>query len=356
MRVLFDIAHPAHVHFFKNIVRALEKRGHLTHTVARKKDVTTALLDKLGIDYDVTGESGKKSRLGQARELIERDYALARIAHRFRADMIVTRNPAGAQAGRLLGIRSVFDTDDGKAAGVHFWAASPFASVITTPDCIGENYGRRHVQYAGYKQTAYLHPNNFKPDARVLVELGVAPGQRLFMLRFVDMVASHDNAEGGLPPAVLAQIVERLQQHGKVVATHESKLPDALRELKFPLAADKLHDVLAFCDLLVGDSQTMAAEAAVLGTPSIRISSWAGRLAILGELEERYGLTRAFRPDQTAAALAQLDTWLAQPRARDGLVENHQRMLADKIDVADWFTRFIEAGAPLDFNGSGAAR
>ena len=139
------------------------------------------------------------------------------------------------------------------------------------------------------------------------------------------------------------------------IAAAESKLPDALRALEFPLSPDKLHDVLAFCDLLVGDSQTMAAEAAVLGTPSIRISSWAGRLSILGELEERYGLTHAFRPDQTAAALAQLDTWLAQPRARDNLVANHQRLLADKIDVADWFTRFIEAGAPLDFNRSATA-
>lgn len=347
MRILFDIAHPAHVHFFKNIVANLSKRGHVVHILARKKDVTTALLDRLGLDYDVTGQSGRKGWFGQGRELLERDLALAKMARRFRADMIVTRNPAGAQAARLLGIRSVFDTDDGRAAGVHFWAAASFAHVITTPDCIGESYGRRHVPYAGYKQTAYLHPNHFKPDPKVLEALGVKPGQRLFMLRFVDMVASHDTAEGGLPQAALAEIARRLRQHGKVVATHESQLPEELSDLRFPLGPDKLHDVLAFCDLLVGDSQTMSAEAAVLGTPSLRISTWAGRLAILGELEQRYGLTFAYHPRQLPEALAHLDRFLAQPRLRETLAERHRQLLSEKIDVAQWFSDFIEAGAPL---------
>jgi predicted glycosyltransferase len=347
VRILFDIAHPAHVHFFKNIVSTLSKRGHAVHILARKKDVTTVLLDRLGFDYDVTGQSGRKGWFGQGRELIERDLAVAKLAHRFRADMIVTRNPAGAQAARLLGVRSVFDTDDGRAAGVHFWAAASFAHVITTPDCIGESYGRRHVPYAGYKQTAYLHPAHFKPNPQVLEALGVEPGQRLFMLRFVDMVASHDTAETGLPKAALIQIADRLRRHGKVVATHESQLPEQLRDLSFPLSPDKLHDVLAFCDLLVGDSQTMAAEAAVLGTPSLRISTWAGRLAILDELEQRYGLTAAYHPRQLDAALARLDSWLEQPRLRDTMATQHHKLLNDKIDVAAWFSDFIEAGAPL---------
>ena len=68
----------------------------------------------------------------------------------FKPDVIVTRNPAGAQTGRLLGIPAIFDTDDGKAAGIHCWSAAPFAHVITTPDCSDENYGRRHVKYPGY--------------------------------------------------------------------------------------------------------------------------------------------------------------------------------------------------------------
>lgn len=346
MRFLFDIVHPAHVHFFKHMIRGLEKRGHETRIVARDKDVTNALLDRLGFPYETVGRP-KKSLFGMAGELLRRDAALAKVARAFKADMIVTRNPAGAQAGRLLGIPSVFDTDDGKAAGIHFWSAAPFAHVITTPDCTDEDYGRKHVKYPGYKQSGYLHPNHFTPDRGVLEALGVKAGERYFIVRFVAMGASHDVGEGGLPVAAKRALIDKLKACGRVFVSSESALPDDLLPLKFPLPPDKLHDALAFADLLVGDSQTMMAEAAVLGTPSLRVSSWTGRLAYLTELEERYGLTFAYTPDRAAELMAHVDRWLAEPSLRQSLSASHQRLLADKVDIAEWFVRFLEAGAPL---------
>jgi uncharacterized protein len=346
VRVLFDIVHPAHVHFFKHMIRGLEKHGHETRIVARDKDVTNALLDRLGFSYETVGKP-KKNLLGMAGELLRRDLALAKVARTFRADLIVTRNPAGAQAGRLLGIPAIFDTDDGKAAGVHFWSAAPFAHVITTPDCTEEDYGRRHVKYPGYKQTAYLYPSHFTPDRAVLDALGVSPGERYFIVRFVAMGASHDVGEGGLPVAAKRALIDLLRARGRVFVSSEGALPEDLAALKFPLPPDRLHDALAFADLLVGDSQTMMAEAAVLGTPSLRVSSWTGRLAYLTELEQRYGLTFAYTPDRAAELMAHVQRWLAEPSLRASLASSHQRLLHDKVDMAEWFVRFIEAGAPL---------
>jgi predicted glycosyltransferase len=282
-----------------------------------------------------------------ADELGRRNLALIRVARAFKPDVIVTRNPAGAQAGRLLGIPAVFDTDDGKAAGIHFWSAAPFAHVITTPDCSDEDYGRRHVRYPGYKQTAYLHPNHFRPDSSVLEALGVTPGQRYFIVRFVAMVASHDLGEGGLPVVAKRALIDKLKAHGKVFLSSEDALPEELLPHKFPLPPDRLHDALAFADLLVGDSQTVAAEAAVLGTPSLRVSSWTGRLAYLSELEHKYGLTYAYQPERAEELLAHVDRWLAASSLRQSLLSNHQRLLADKVDMAQWFIDFLEAGAPL---------
>ena len=346
MRVLFDIVHPAHVHFFKHMITGLEARGHQTRIVARDKDVTNALLDRLGFPYETVGRP-KKSLFGMAGELLNRDWALGRVARSFRADLIVTRNPAGAQTGRLLGIPSVFDTDDGKAAGVHFWSAAPFAHVITTPDCTDEDYGHRHVKYPGYKQTAYLHPNHFTPHGSVREALGVGANERYFIVRFVAMGASHDVGEGGLPLQAKLAIVDKLRARGRVFVSSEGALPEALAGLKFPLPPDRLHDALAFADLLVGDSQTMAAEAAVLGTPSLRVSSWTGRLAYLTELEHRYGLTFAYTPDKAAELIAHVERWLEQPSLRDSLAGAHRQLLLDKVDMAQWFVNFLEAGAPL---------
>ncbi|MGD8412520.1 MAG: DUF354 domain-containing protein, partial [Desulfobacterales bacterium] len=135
MVVLFDIVHPAHVHFFKHIIRGLQKAGHKTLVVARDKDVTLALLNHYGLDYITVGQSGRKSRFSQLKELLYRDWVIWKIARDFKVNVILTRNPAGVQAARLTGALGIFDTDDGRAAGIHFRAAAPFANIITTPDC-----------------------------------------------------------------------------------------------------------------------------------------------------------------------------------------------------------------------------
>ena len=43
--------------------------------------------------------------------------------------------------------------------------------------------------------------------------------------------------------------------------------------------------------MFIGDSQTMTSEAAVLGVPSLRCNSFAGRISYINEQEFKYGLT-----------------------------------------------------------------
>ncbi|NOY70120.1 MAG: DUF354 domain-containing protein, partial [Deltaproteobacteria bacterium] len=296
MKILFDIVHPAHVHFFRHIITGLEARGHETFIVARDKDVTLSLLDHYGFDYVSFGRAGRKSRPAQLMELVLRDIQIIRTARRFKPDVIMTRNPAGVQAARLIGAFGIFDTDDGRAAGVHFKAAAPFANIITTPDCLNESYGQKHVKYPGYKQTAYLHPDHFKPDYSVLSELGVSPGEKYFLVRLVEMAASHDRGESGLSREAQGEIIRRLEKHGKVFITSEAKLPEELKHLRISVPPHRIHDVMAFAALVIGDSQTMAAEAAVIGTPALRVSSFALRLDVFRELEDRYGIVRSFHP------------------------------------------------------------
>ena len=173
MVVLFDIVHPAHVHFFKYIIRGLQKAGHKTLIVARDKDVTRALLNHYGFDYVSVGRSCKKTRFSQLKELLFRDWVIWKIARDSKVSVILTRNPAGVQAARLTGAKGIFDTDDGLAAGIHFRAAAPFANIITTPDCLEENFGRKHITYPGYKQSAYLHPDHFKSNPSGFEKIGL---------------------------------------------------------------------------------------------------------------------------------------------------------------------------------------
>ncbi len=41
MKILIDVTHPAHVHFFRGAARELTDRGHQVRFVAREKEMTT---------------------------------------------------------------------------------------------------------------------------------------------------------------------------------------------------------------------------------------------------------------------------------------------------------------------------
>jgi hypothetical protein len=341
MRVLVDIVHPAHAHFYRRMIEALEAEGAPVTVVSREKDVTEALLDGWGIPHVTIGASGAKSTLGQAGALLQRDWALWRIARRFHPDVILTRNPSGVQVARLVGAVGIFDTDDGRKAGIHFRAAAPFAHIITTPDVLDEDYGKKHRKFHGYKALAYLHPSRYTPDPGVRELLGVGPDQRYFIVRFVAMDASHDKHEAGLSNSAKRRIVDELLKRGRVFISSEGSVPPDLADLRFSLPPDRIHDALAFADLYVGDSQTMAAEAALLGTPALRASSWTGRLDYLDELENDWGLVRSFKPEEVDELVDTMTSLVDDPDTGRIWTERRDRMLADKDDVTGWYLDLI---------------
>lgn len=122
-----------------------------------------------------------------------------------------------------------------------------------------------------------------------------------------------------------------------------------------------MHHVMAFASLYVGDSQTMAAEAGVLGTPFVRFNDFVGRIGYLDELEEsqahpyvdylhidkHYDLGIGIRASEEGSVDRLVDTVARlaalNPEERHRIYDaRRQAMLADKIDYAKFLTWLIE--------------
>ena len=97
-----------------------------------------------------------------------------------------------------------------------------------------------------------------------------------------------------------------------------------------------------YATMFVGDSQTMTSEAAVLGTPAVKCNSFAGRLSVPNELEQRYGLCYSFLPEQQEVFFAKIEELLAMPDLKGEWQLRRQRMLADKIDYTRFLVWFVE--------------
>jgi len=344
LRLLFDLAHPAHVHLFRHLIERVGRESGQTLVAARDKDVTLALLRAFDLPFVTVSEAGSGSFAGNLRELTLRSVRLLSLARRFRPDALVGPSASFGLIGRLIGRPSfVFCEDD--AAVVPFFSrvAYPLATHIVTPQCLAyENHGPKQLTYPGYHELAYLHPAHFTANPAALAPLGLSPAQPYFVVRLVALRGHHDARAQGLAPELARRLVALLAQHGRVLITSESALDPDLERYRFPLPPESLHDVLAFASLCVGDSQTLIAEAAVLGVPNLRCNSFVGRLAYLEELEKKWGLTRGIAVKEADTLIAVATEWLTRlPELKREMQQRRGRMLAASVDVSDWQWRML---------------
>jgi predicted glycosyltransferase len=338
VRIIVDIGHPAHVHFFKNFIWKMRAQGHKVLITAGDKDVALSLLKAYGFEYTFT--SKRYRGLGFAIELAKRDFQMFRLAREFKPDVITgLHSTIAAHISRITSARSVIftDTEHPKLANA---VTFPFADVICTPMCFKKDLGRKQVRYEGYHELAYLHSNYFTPDPEALNEFGLSPEEKFTVVRLVSWGASHDVGQHGVVDG--GSLVAELEKYGRVLITSERKLPTDLERYRITVAPEKLHDLLYYATLYVGEGATVASECAVLGTPAIYVNTLS--TGYLKEEEEKYGLIYCFSDPQTgqAQAMEKAVELLQRRHLAEEWRGRRDRLLADKIDVTQFMVDFIE--------------
>ena len=339
MRLLFDLGHPAHVHLFRNLISRVQKDGGEVLALTRKKDVTVHLCQHYGIPQRVLSRAYAGGILAGTVEFFIRTLRLLGIALRFKPNALLGTSMSIGLVGRLIGCTSfVFNEDDADVVPLFAKIAYPACDYIVTPDCLRhENHGRKHLTYPGFHELAYLHPEHFTPDPLTVRNIGLKEAQPFFILRFVALKAHHDTHARGLSLEVVRKLLDILKPHGRVVITAEGGLPDEFVQYEFPLTPEKFHHVLAFASMVVSDSQTVTAEAAVLGIPNLRTNTFVGRITYLEKLEKNFGLTKGFLPHESDKLFGTVQDYLLDLKnAKAKMQRRRNKMLSDCINVADW--------------------
>jgi uncharacterized protein len=346
MRILIGVSHPAHVHFFKNYIWEMEERGHVIKVIAVQKEIACQLLDLYKIEYEFIGKNSPRL-LNKIKNNIALDKKVYRIAGEFKPDLMMgIASIFLAHVGKLRGIPSIIYTDSELSTVINA-ITFPFADVICTPSCyMGKVDPKKHVTFAGYKELAYLHPARFKPDPSVLEELGITPGERFTVVRFISWGASHDLSLKGLKENQEEAFVKSLEERGRVLITSERKIPGALEKYRITCSPEKIHSLLHYASLYIGEGGTMATEAAVLGTPSIHIESNSEGIAsgnFYGNFVDlrKYGLLY-FYPTHDEALKKGVEI-LDNKDSRKEWQAKLDNLLKDKVDVTSWMVDYTES-------------
>lgn len=341
MNILMDIAHPAHVHLLRNTYAELIRRGHHVHVTVKDIPSAIVLLQKYDIPFTYLGGM-HDSLLGKVFLQFSYNYKLWKLVRQNKIDIGFGSSLTLAHISRLTKMHSIIlDDDDDEVEPLFVKYAHPYADVVLSPDCT-VRATKNAISYAGYHELAYLHPNRFKPDPAILQEIGLTEGEPYFVLRFNAFKAHHDVGVQGLSIENKRKLIEVLKKKGRVFITSERNIDEEFKSYQLVLSPDKIHSLIYYATLLIGDSQTMTSEAAVLGTPAVKCNSFAGRLAVPNELENKYGLCFSFLPEKSDEFFRKIEELISTGNLKTIFAERKQRLLEEKLDVTAFYCWFIE--------------
>lgn len=338
MRIVVEVTHPAHVHFFRNPIRILQEKGHEVLVTSRDKDCTLSLLDELKIPNKCISKAGNGGLLSMLNELVQRNVSLLRILKRFRADVVTgVGAPSAAQAGLIARCPSVvfYNTEE---AWLQNCISYPLATrVVVSTSYSGWTPKNRTIRYQGYHELSRLHPRHFQPSRSIAIDNGLAQHGDTFLIRLVSWKANHDIGLKGWDDNILRSVIDALSPKGRILISSEAELPSEFQKLRYSGMPSAIHHVVGFCRLVVGESATMASEAVVMGVPAVYAApSYRG---YINEQQDRFGLAAYVESNSPESIICAIDKLLTV--SPQDLTSRHARLIHSSVDLPEFISETI---------------
>jgi hypothetical protein len=337
--------HPSKFHVFRNTINHLKKKGHSVEILITSKDVLEELVKNEGWDYTNIFKEGRKFKnvspyISAAVNFFRTIYRLLKHVRNKKYDLFITDDLL-VYVGKFKKTPTIVFTDDDIAIVKQFSIILKFADYILAPSItdLGK-FNDKKIEFDGYKELAYLHPNQFKPDLELVREL--IPEKNYFILRLVSLTAYHDVGKLGITKEKAKEIIKLLRNYGQVYITAERELSEELEKYRLNIEPHQLKHVLSQAKAYVGDSQTMSSEAAILGVPSFRFNDFVGKIGVMDEKDAVYKLSKSYKTTEFPLLLKGLENCLNGDEFYSQIKDNQERMLLEKVDLTSFMIWLLE--------------
>lgn len=347
MNILVQLSHPAHFHLYKNAIYNFRNHGHNVFVLIKTKDILEELLKNAGIEYfNILPIPHRGSKLGILWDMLVRDWKILRFCKKHKIDMLTGSTPEVAHVSKILRVYSVnLGEDDMSIVPAFAKVTGPFLQCMLSPvTCQLGNLEKKGIHYPGFQKLAYLHPKRFIPDSNVLKKYNIPINKPYFLLRFAKLNAHHDNGVHGISAEIADKLVSILSKYGNIYITSERPLESQFEQYRLNINPLDIHHIIAFALLYIGDSQSMAVEASMLGVPALRFNDFIGKkkIGVMEELEKVYGLTYGISSQEPEKLYEIIEDLLSTSNLKQEYQNKKEIMLKDKIDVSHFITWFIE--------------
>ncbi len=338
MNYLFDIGHPAHVHYFRNLIKNLIKDNHNVIVVARNRNLIFNLLDHYKIPYIKRGKGGN-NLLGKVLYTFKADIQMLILGIKHKIDIFISFSTGyPAHVGWLLNRTTITLNDTEHSHKVLNFFVYPFSTIVFVPNTYYENIGLKGIKLNNLIEGLYLHPNYYSPKQSIKSLLGLQDSDKYVLIRFISWQAYHDIGYIGLNNDFKLQLIKTVSKKFKVFISSEYALPAEYRRYALNIPPGRIHDVLYYATFVISESGTMASEASYLGTHVI----YTNNLPLMGYLKEAQNSGLLFHETNEKKILSIIELL----SHKKGIIaegrEKSQKMKFNYIDITLFLTWFLE--------------
>lgn len=355
MKVLFSINHPSQYHSLKNLAKNIVNLGGEVVFFIQERGMIGSLAANDGFQYCYSVSPKLRKYFKRPRSvairallsIIQQEFNILKYNLFNKVDFMIGSDIAIAHVGFLMRRKTfIFADDDYVFIKPFCHMVYPFATHIVASKVVDvHKWSHKKIWYHGTQKGSYLHPDYFSPDATVLDRYNLR-GTRYFILRLVNFVALHDVQHGtvtGIGDELLKAIIDVLKEKGRIILNLEDGLRSNYAEYVTKIAPKDMHSLMYYADLLVGDSQSMHIEAALLGTPSIRSNKWVTsrhKMSVIDYLETKYRICFSIAPSDTEGIINQIQS-LLQPGTKGKWQELRKQYFQENTNLTDFISWII---------------
>ncbi|MBP6870618.1 MAG: DUF354 domain-containing protein [Bacteroidales bacterium] len=223
MNILFDLVHPADVNLFKHVIQILNGQGHRIVITLRQRGSPERIAQQelAGFNLCVIG-SHQKSILRKVLAFISREIKFFGFLKKEKIDVAVCQGVTFGFSCKLRGIPLIHHDDDHEYR-FSFLLGKYLSAKDIMPDFMPVK-GSNFIKYRGYKELAYLHPNYFKPDQKIVSANNLTPFRYVFIREIANISLNYQGRT-----SFLVEILKHLKKKGLEILLSledKSKTPD----------------------------------------------------------------------------------------------------------------------------------
>jgi len=307
-RIWIDLVNSPHIPFFMPVIEELNERGYAVTLTARDCYQVLELADLHNLSYKRIGRHYGKNKIFKVAGMLFRAIQSVRFVMSEKPDIALSH---GSRVQVLLA--SIFSIPSVLLADYEFCKFLPIVKPtwLILPEAIPDSAVKKHsmciLKYPGIKEDVYVP--SFKPDSRILCDLGVKGDGLLVTIRPPATEAHyHSRKSDELFEAVIDFLGRTPNLHMVLLPRNEKQ--ETLVRKTWPrecnngkiIVPDRVVDGLNLIwhsDLVISGGGTMNREAAALGVPVYSIFRGkigavdqylanSGRLVLLENVEDIY--------------------------------------------------------------------